>query len=155
MFKKYFSLSFAVLILFVVDRVLKFYFLKNPSLSFGGDFIFGLLNFQLEKNSGVAFGILINQSLLLVLVAVIILILFWILSKAYRVQDLFTVFSLTLIITGAFSNLFDRLRYDFVVDYINIPFFTVFNLADIMITAGVCLLLLKIIKKRPAEARKA
>lgn len=138
MFKKYFSLNLIILILFILDRLLKFWFLQNPD--FTRDFIVGILSFRLETNLGIAFGFIFNQMFLLALVIVIIFFLLDILLKVYLRRDLLVIFSLTLIIVGAISNLLDRLRYGFVIDYIDVSFFTVFNLADIMITGGIIIL---------------
>ena len=141
---KYFSLNLFALVLFIADRILKYYFLKNPAAKFGGDFLFGL-NFHFEKNIGIAFGISMNQIILLALTIFIILILISVLVKAYQQKDLFSIFALSLIIVGAISNLLDRLHYGFVIDYINVPWFTVFNLADCMITVGVGILLIGVL----------
>jgi signal peptidase II len=143
---KYFGLNCLILFLFVVDRIFKYYFLKNPVIYFGGDFLFGF-GLHFEKNFGVAFGILINQIILLVLVALIILILISLALKAYSRKDFYEISGLSLIVIGAVSNLIDRLRYGFVIDYIDFPYFTVFNLADFMITFGVVILLAAIFKK--------
>ncbi len=44
---------------------------------------------------------------------------------------------LWVVLLGALSNLYDRLAYGYVIDYLNLTFFTVFNLADVLITVGV------------------
>ena len=51
------------------------------------------------------------------------------------------------IIMGAASNLFDRLKYGYVIDYLDLKYFTVFNLADAMIIFGVAILLISANKK--------
>lgn len=140
MLKKYFSLNLAVLLLFILDRAVKFYFIKNPAKTFGGDF----LSLDLATNKGVAFGIGFNQIILLGLIVVVITILFNFLSQAYVKNDLVGIFALTSVIFGAISNLIDRIRYGFVIDYIDVSWFTVFNLADIMITAGSLILIVDV-----------
>lgn len=52
----------------------------------------------------------------------------------------------SLIFSGALSNFFDRIYFGCVVDYVDLGFFPVFNLADALISIGVFLLGLKIIK---------
>ena len=47
-----------------------------------------------------------------------------------------------LIAAGAASNFFDRIRYGAVIDYIDVRWFTVLNIADIMISVGAALLVL-------------
>jgi len=135
MLKKSISLNLVTLALFTADRILKFWFSNNPA--FSRDFIDNFLSFRFEVNSGIAFGVRIDRILLLFLVISIIFVLFGLLFRAYRESRPLDVFSVTLIVVGAISNLIDRLRFGFVVDYINVPFFTVFNLADVMITVGV------------------
>ncbi|MFA5022525.1 MAG: signal peptidase II [Patescibacteria group bacterium] len=129
------------LLLFIIDRILKLYFVENPTIVIGGDFFWGLLNFEFAKNFGIAFGILFTQIILVPFVVVITLILFSFLINAYQKRNFWEIGSLTFIIAGAISNLFDRLRFGYVIDYINVPWFTVFNLADCLITTGVIILI--------------
>jgi len=119
---------------------MKLYFWQNPESS--RDFIIGFLSFRLETNSGIAFGLPVNQTLLLIAIVIILLVVIKRLLAAYAYNDLMTVISLTLVVAGAFSNLIDRLRFGLVIDYIDVPFFTVFNLADVMISIGVAILIL-------------
>ena len=56
------------------------------------------------------------------------------------------------LVVGAFSNFIDRFYYQGVVDFISVPFFTVFNLADVYISLAVIwILYLEVIykKKKP------
>ena len=52
-------------------------------------------------------------------------------------QEWSKVVLLTFIIFGAISNMLDRLKYGFVIDYLDLKYFTVFNMADVMIVGGV------------------
>lgn len=104
------------------------------------------LDFQLVPNHGVAFGILFNQSIILFLTIIILVVLVSLLIDFLKQLNWFSVFSCGLIMVGAISNLIDRLHYGFVVDYIDVTWFTVFNIADIMITIGVTLLILATLK---------
>ena len=138
------GLNIIVLTLFIVDRILKYYFLKNPAGWPGGGFISGWFNFELERNYGIAFGLPLGGRVLMFAVAMIIFILVGYLIKSFQKNDSLMVLALALIIAGAASNLIDRLRFGFVVDYINVPWFTVFNLADGAITFGVGLAIVKL-----------
>lgn len=150
---KYFSLNCLALILFAVDRILKIYFIKNPVKMFGGDFFYGLLTFHFEKNAGMAFGILFNQVILLALIILVVIILIGLLVKAYQKNNSLEVFALTLIIFGASSNLIDRLRYGYVVDYLDLKFFTVFNVADCLITFGVILFFIILFLNKESQSK--
>lgn len=138
MFKKYLSFNLLALIFFVVDRFFKLWFFNNPSVDLGGDFI---LSFKYAINYGVAFGLGSNQLVLSILIIIVIVVIVHYLIRAYLEKNSLAVFSLTLILAGSLSNLIDRLRYGFVIDYIDLKWFTVFNLADIMITVGVVILI--------------
>jgi len=65
----------------------------------------------------------------------------------YQAQ-LIKIFPLILILSGGISNLFDRLYFGCVIDFINLKFWPVFNLADIYITIGSIIIMLKMISKK-------
>lgn len=103
----------------------------------------GILELHYLENKGAAFGMLQNKKALFVFMCVVMLtIIFYVLfklprQKKYRIWQVF----LCLICAGAAGNMIDRVRYDYVVDYIyfRIIDFPVFNLADILITIGTVL----------------
>lgn len=147
--QKYWWTNLSVVLLFIIDRILKLYFVSTPGA--GRVFISGILSFRLEKNLGIAFGLNVSQVILIPIVIAIIVLLIFYLIKAYQEKDSFLYFVLTLILIGAFSNLIDRIKFGGVIDYIDVPFFTVFNLADAMITVGVAIILfdrLKVLLKK-------
>lgn len=100
----------------------------------------GLLTFTFVRNKGVAFGLYEGLSLYLSLAGFIGLLITLVFFPEILKQKL-SFWFLPLIIGGAISNFIDRLFYGWVTDFINIPFFSVFNLADVAITAGVVLLI--------------
>lgn len=126
--------AFAVIsLLFAVDRLLKIFFINYPATWWWDNF---LVSFRLAKNYGIAFGFALPQWLLglavfIALLAIIIWLAYCLLHKQWL-----NSLALWLIFCGAFSNILDRLRYGFVVDYIDVRFFTILNIADIMITLG-------------------
>lgn len=140
---KYFSvINFSLL---VFDRLSKKFFLKNPDL-FKSNFI----QLQLKKNSGLYFFNL-DQEILIPFSAFIILFLSIFLFKSWKKKDWFSVGSLLLILLGGLSNLYDRLVFGYVIDWLWIFLvpISVFNLADLMITVGITLILVNLIKPKP------
>ncbi len=128
--------TFAVLLL-GADRFLKTLMLKNPSLA-GDFFIEPFLQLQFYKNTGVAFSIPVPQTLSIIISGLIIALLIFILIKHSFQKKILLPFFYTLIVLGAMSNLFDRIFYGFVIDYLNIIFYWwVFNIADFMISVGI------------------
>ena len=143
----YINLSLVILI-FLIDRISKIYviFLDNKFL---GSEIFSskYLNITLIWNEGIAFGLLnfeknyLYNILTIFILSVIILILFMIIKTEGLKK-----FSLLLILGGALGNIFDRIFYKAVPDFIdfhigNFHWF-IFNIADIFISVGVFFMIL-------------
>ncbi len=100
-----------------------------------------LLYLQFAWNSGAAFGLFHSYQWAITFIVIgIILVLFYSLSQVSTKY----FFALSLIIGGAIGNLVDRLIYtEGVIDFFAIPFFAIFNIADIAVTAGVIILILQ------------
>ncbi len=131
---KLFFLNLITIFLFIIDRLAKKIFFANREEYF----IFGdFLRLKLALNSGIAFGIRLDAIVIAIFYVVIFLVLVWFLADAVKERRYFVVFCLGLVIAGAFSNLLDRLYVGQVIDYIDVKYFSVFNLADAMIVGGV------------------
>jgi signal peptidase II len=122
-----------------IDRFLKTLatkgFFDQPAKIIGD-----LFTWYFSANKYIAFSLPLGGVLLNILVAAIIMFLvyFWLIY--YKKGEYLLIVSLTLIISGAISNLLDRLKFGYVVDYFDVKWFTIFNLADVMIVAGVILI---------------
>ena len=149
---KAFFLNFTILItVFLIDRISKFYILKLAEVESSVDiYVTSYLNLFLIWNKGIAFGLLsMNESmiyntitLMIVLIIIFILFMMW---KNDNIQRYF----LALVVGGALGNLYDRIVYTAVPDFIDLHFhgfhWFVFNVADISITVGVfCLILVEL-----------
>ena len=131
----------------ILDRFFKFlaisgYFSKPISLV--GDFL--KLNFI--SNYNIAFSLPLGGFFLNFLIILIIIALLYELLFLAKREEWIKVALLTFLIFGAISNMLDRLRYGFVIDYLDLKYFTVFNIADVMIVGGVLWLVLIFYKKR-------
>jgi lipoprotein signal peptidase len=91
-------------------------------------------------NQNIAFGIKIAPSLFWLFWIGIIFFLALTLYKKYFIHD--TLYMI-LILSGAVSNILDRIYHGCVFDYIDLRFWPVFNLADIYITIGAIIILVK------------
>jgi signal peptidase II len=96
-------------------------------------------NLTLVHNRGAAFGMFENQLLMFVAISIlaIAIILF---SLRNKKNTLIFKFSLSLILGGAIGNLIDRIRFGFVIDFLDFRIWPVFNLADSFITVAAILL---------------
>ena len=137
-----------VLAIFSVDRFSKVYILKMAGLEGIVDvYITQYLNFYLIWNKGIAFGLFsFNQSIvydvITFIIATITLVIFIMIIK----NEGFKKYSLLLVFSGSLGNLFDRIYYsavpDFIDFHINDFHWFIFNCADIFITIGVICLIL-------------
>lgn len=107
----------------------------------------GVLELRYLENRGAAFGMLQDQKFFFIFIAVLILLVIaWVLYKTpdkRRYNALHIL--LVMIASGALGNMIDRLRYDYVVDFIYFVLinFPIFNVADIYVTvATACLIVL-------------
>lgn len=103
--------------------------------------IFSLLSLERTSNSGIAFGLAGHvPSLLLILVAAAIVVVLLLLGTQMKWRG--SSIAIGLILGGALGNLLDRIFRGSVVDFIDLPHWPTFNLADVAITVGVALLIL-------------
>lgn len=129
-----------VILLVALDQFTKYlaceYLQDKPAFKI----IDGILELNFLKNSGAAFGMLQNQKVFFILVAaLILLIIAYVLfrmpdDKKYNAMH----FLLVLIASGAAGNMIDRIRQDYVVDFIYFVIinFPIFNVADIYVTVS-------------------
>lgn len=139
-------LNLSCLGLLYLDLRLKDFFVQHADFYQGVFFEF--LFFKFRANPYIALGIKINFNLILVCNFLILIGLVYFLIKKYLKLKILYILSLSLILCGAASNLIDRLNYRYVIDYINLPYMPVFNLADIMIVVGAILILWQELKTK-------
>ena len=143
------TLNFIIVFaIFLADRLSKIYILKVAKLENTVDiYINSYLNFYLIWNKGIAFGLFsFEENLIYNLISSIILIISIALIVMIIKSEGIKKYSLILILGGAFGNLFDRIYYSAVPDFIDLHIngfhWFIFNVADIFITIGVfCLIL--------------
>ncbi len=139
--RKTMLINFLISILFLVDRLTKWLALKIPE---EGIFLWskkfcGLLFY---RNFNMIFNLELSAGLLYGLIGAVLAVIIWLLFKNYRKKNYFLVACLSLIVVGAISNLIDRLFFGYVVDFISFFDYSIFNLADVYIVAGVGLTLI-------------
>lgn len=147
------SISLAVglfVILLMFDLLSKhFAFNALPNVDDSKDFIPGFINFVHVENTGAAWGMLSDSTIVLILASIFIIGLFiWFfifrLQKHKNNTSLLLGVGTGFITSGCFGNLIDRIAFGYVRDFINLQFmkFPVFNVADVCLTVGVTLLLI-------------
>lgn len=131
-----------LLIVFIADRVTKFFAEKHLAGGKKITVINNFLNFEYVQNKGAAFGILQDQRLFFLIITTITLGALYYLIKHYSLHlSKFDRAFLSLFIAGTVGNLWDRIFYGYVVDFISFNIgsyhFPVFNIADMAITLSV------------------
>ena len=143
-----------ILTIFLFDRLTKLYLIDLQASGTDIDFyIFPFLNFYLIWNTGIGFGLAsmetnIYYHILTTIIVFVNLGLIYFLLKSKGIY----VYLLATIIGGSLGNLFDRIYYYAVPDFIDLHLgnyhWFIFNIADIFITAGIIgLIFVEVLKK--------
>ncbi len=148
---------------FMIDQASKAWAVR--SLRFGGDMpvISGFLNFAYAQNTGVAFSMLDDHgdagrwglSIVAMIAGVLVLYFFW---KTPRSDDRI-LGALALLLAGIAGNVTDRIRLGYVVDFIDVQFgswhYPTFNVADMAIVAGACLMIIDMFLTKRSQKPEA
>ena len=132
-----------ILTIFFLDRATKVYLLNLQAKGIDIDFyIYSFLNFYLVWNTGVGFGLASMEANIYyhILTAIIVIINIALIYFLIKYKGVYS-YLLALIIGGSLGNLFDRIYYYAVPDFIDLHFgnfhWFIFNVADIFITVGI------------------
>jgi len=161
MLKKHLLDFSIIIVIFLIDRVSKILIIGFPKTyeQYGMN-VTSFLNFNLIWNEGIAFGLFsfdekIYYNFLTIFICLIIAIIIWLMFRSKGFEKL----SYIMIIGGSFGNVFDRIFYSAVPDFIDIHFnnfhWFIFNVADIFVTLGIfCLIGIEIFSKKTNENYK-
>jgi signal peptidase II len=139
----------------VLDRWTKAWIQKGFDLNESISVIDGFFNITYVQNTGVAFGIFSSisspaKSLLLSIFTACAAVVVVVYSVRSPARNRLLQIALALILGGALGNLYDRIAYGFVVDfvefYVGAYHWPAFNVADSAISVGVLLLAVEIIR---------
>lgn len=140
---KFYSLlyfTFFSIIFIFFDRFSKYLIVKNLKY---GKTVYLINNFlKLEKveNRGGIFGLFPDGKIFFIVASFIAIILLLYFLFKINPNKTFIILNLSLIFSGIVGNLIDRLSYGYVIDFISIGNFPVFNLSDSYITIGILLM---------------
>lgn len=136
-----------LLIILVIDQLTKMLMINQNIFV-----IPEILNFSYTQNTGVAFSIGENNTILIILLNLLILGLI-VKSIKDNELDLKVSISLFMILAGGVSNVIDRIFRGYVIDFIDVNIFNFpkFNIADISIVLGVGILVIYVIIKQFAK----
>ena len=146
--KNFYTNLFIIFSIFIIDRITKIYVISvNGKNSYEDLYSSKFLNINLIWNEGIAFGLFsFSQNnlynLLTLIISIIIIVILKMIINSYGIKK----YGLMMIFGGALGNLFDRIFYKAVPDFIDFHIgefhWFVFNVADIFITIGVIIMIL-------------
>lgn len=136
----------SIIILILIDQYTKYLAVIRLKDKAAFNIINGVLELNYLENKGAAFGMLQNQKVFFIFVAIVILsVIAYVLFKTPDKRK-YTVLHvlLSLIAAGAIGNMIDRIRYDYVVDFIYFVLinFPIFNVADIYVSVSTVVLVI-------------
>ena len=155
---KTFYINFIIILsIFILDRLTKLYVIHLDKIDSGTKiFSSKFLNIYLIWNEGIAFGLFSSNesslyNFLTLFILIIILVILYMMTKSSGLKK----YSLLMILGGAIGNVFDRIIYKAVPDFIdfhvgNFHWF-IFNVSDIFISVGVILMVILEILDKPIK----
>jgi len=133
-----------VVVVFALDQLTKEIMVREigPNASRSAiEIIPGVLDFRFVRNTGSAFGLFQGQSSIISVLAIGAISFLALYYLRHGRNDWLIALAIGLQIGGALGNVVDRFRYGYVVDFVDVPRFPTFNVADSAITVGVALLM--------------
>ncbi|MBN2120790.1 MAG: signal peptidase II [Candidatus Omnitrophica bacterium] len=122
-------------VFFLLDFGLKTIITAKLAFNTAYPLIGNIVSLRLVHNTGVAFGLLQGKTNLVIFIGVAFIVVFLFFALREKHTPAKKVF-LGMILAGALGNLYDRVFLGYVIDYIDLGWWPVFNLADSFITVG-------------------
>lgn len=154
--KNLLKVSYLAFVFFAFDVFTKALVLRQGNVYYEKIIINNFFKIRLTENTGAAFSILENNNILLVAIGFIAL---YIIYKYLNTQELtkFSIVSYSLLIGGICGNLYNRIKYSAVIDFLSFKFFSydfpIFNFADTFIVISVCLIIIDVLRGEKNEVR--
>ncbi len=137
--KTYLQIGLIAVSLFVIDQFCKWLIINYLDASRQ---ILPWLSLVFEQNYGIAWSLPLPSGLILPLNLILFIVIIGYLPRLLDMRRKLSIIALALIAGGALGNIFDRFAYGYVVDFISVGWWPVFNLADVFLSIGIFLILL-------------
>lgn len=133
-------------ILVIIDQIIKYVVVRNLAVNDTIPILKNSIELTFVKNTGAAFSILTNATWLITAlsVTVFIFLIYYIRKEEKTTKSMGVIFSL--LIGGILGNIIDRIRLGYVIDYVSIGRFPIFNFADSCIVIGMVLMIIVVIR---------
>lgn len=136
---------FLIIGIILIDQLSKFYIQETMTIGMSHPIITNVFHITYILNPGAAFGILENQRLFFIFIAIVmIFVVAYIYPKIPSNSSLLRL-GVALLVGGAIGNVIDRVKFGYVVDFFDFRIWPIFNIADITIVIGVTLIIYSMI----------
>lgn len=139
-----------MLLVLIADQLSKLWVVHNFEPGESRIVLDQVLYLTYVQNQGAAFGILPGRSWLFLVGALLVVVVFVILNSRRRQSKSVQVIT-GLITAGALGNVIDRVRLQYVIDFFDLGWWPVFNIADIAIVSGAILLIIILFRDEKGE----
>ncbi|MFQ5866401.1 MAG: signal peptidase II [bacterium] len=141
------------LILLSLDQLSKYLIRQKMSLTESIPVIQSVFHITYVENTGIAFGLFPQGHSLFIIISLIVILFIVFFERKKALKSPRERFCLGLVLGGALGNLIDRLRFGFVIDFLDFRIWPVFNLADSGVCIGGILMVFFLLKKRPSKEK--
>lgn len=145
--KKHISCSIMIILIVAFDQITKYIVSKNLKDGTVINFIPKFIQFRYAENTGMAFSMFSGARWIFIILTLGVCIgaLGYMFSN--KCKNLWAYWSLGVVVAGGIGNLIDRIRFGFVIDFIEPVFvnFAVFNIADCAVTCGAVVLVIYLV----------
>lgn len=140
--KKHISCSIMIIFIVAFDQITKYFASLKLADGSVAKFIPGVVQFKYAENTGMAFSMLSGARWVFIALTVVVCVGVFYYLFSNRCKSLWLYWSLGVILSGGIGNLIDRIRFGYVVDFIEPTFvnFAIFNIADCAVTCGAVVL---------------
>ena len=139
----------------VLDQITKLLVVQRIAENASAEGIRGVFRLTYVKNSGAAFGMFANHRWVFLIFSVVAIVAILLYVWKTKPKSLWVRLGLGMILGGGIGNMIDRVRFGYVVDFIDLSFmrFAIFNVADSFVTVGCVLLFVWLIASTIQERR--
>lgn len=140
--KKHISCMIMIVLIIAFDQITKYFASLKLADGSVAKFIPGVVQFKYAENTGMAFSMLSGARWVFIALTVVVCVGVFYYLFSNRCKSLWLYWSLGVILSGGIGNLIDRIRFGYVVDFIEPTFvnFAIFNIADCAVTCGAIVL---------------
>jgi len=141
------------IVLIFIDQFSKFLIRQGMFVNESIPLLKNIFHITYVENTGIAFGLFPQGQIFFIAISLVVILFIIFLDRKRLVKSPGEKYYLGLVLGGALGNLIDRLRFGFVIDFLDFRVWPVFNLADSAVCIGGILMAISIIWSRPRKQK--